>query len=292
MDVIKKNNQDTLVLKEYMLSTGEQLPLFEFPLLSQTASVKHCFTTRYGGVSEGIYSSLNLSFTRGDQEGAVKENFLRVAQALKIDANNFVFSDQTHTTNVRVIDAADAGNGWSKDKTFFHTDGMITNVAGLVLATFYADCVPIFLVDPVNRCIGLVHSGWKGTVGRIGKVAINKMATAFGTKAEHLVCAIGPSICQDCYEVSEDVAQLFQQEFPRQMNEILTAKIDKKYQLNLWRANEIILTEAGVKKEQLAVTNVCTCCNQDLLFSHRASHGKRGNLGAFLSLKEEEIGES
>ena len=120
----------------------------------------------------------------------------------------------------------------------------------------------------------------------MGKVTIEAMTKEFGTNPDDLVCAIGPSICQDCYEVSADVAEQFQKEFPGKEAEILREKANGKYQLDLWRANQIILMEAGVRAEKIAVTNLCTCCNPNRLFSHRASQGKRGNLGAFLYLTE------
>ena len=165
---------------------------------------------------------------------------------------------------------------------------------GLVLSTFYADCVPLYVVDPVHRAIGMSHSGWRGTAARMGAVTLSAMQEAYGTRPEDVVCAVGPSICKDCYEVSADVADIFAEEFPGHEQEILAeseknsvgmAHADKKYQLDLWKANEIIFQEAGVRKEHLAVTDICTCCNPKLLFSHRASHGKRGNLGGFLYLK-------
>ena len=181
--------------------------------------------------------------------------------------------------------AEDAGKGIVKERDYTDIDGLITNEPGLVLSTFYADCVPLYFVDPVHRAIGMSHSGWKGTVGKMGAATITAMKREFGTEAKDLVCAIGPSICQDCYEVSEDVADAFKEAFPGHADEILLDKKNGKYQLDLWGANEIVLTEAGVLKEKIAVTNICTCCNPDLLFSHRASHGKRGNLGAFIYLR-------
>ena len=181
--------------------------------------------------------------------------------------------------------AEDAGKGIVKERDYTDIDGLITNEPGLVLSTFYADCVPLYFVDQVHRAIGMSHSGWKGTVGKMGAATITAMKREFGTEAKDLVCAIGPSICQDCYEVSEDVADAFKEAFPGHADEILLDKKNGKYQLDLWRANEIVLTEAGVLKEKIAVTNICTCCNPDLLFSHRASHGKRGNLGAFIYLR-------
>lgn len=280
-DFIKKDHKKTL-----FLDTGGSIPLLEYHLLKEIDWIDHCFTTREGGVSRGIFSSLNLSFTRGDEKEAVEENFRRVAECLHTVPDRFVLTDQTHTTNVRRVDEEDAGAGLVRERGYHDIDGLITDVPGLVLATFYADCVPLYFIDRKNHAIGLSHSGWRGTVGRMGRVTMEQMREAYGTRQEDLVCAVGPSICQDCYEVSEDVAQEFAREFAGREDEILIGKGNGKYQLDLWRANEIVLLEAGVPKDQIAVTNICTCCNDRLLFSHRASQGKRGNLGAFLTITE------
>lgn len=286
MDFKKKNEKEILWLAECK-QEEHTVPLLKFHNLEASGIVKHGFTTRAGGVSEGIFSSMNLSFTRGDKEEAVRENYKRLAKTLDVSYEKFVFTDQTHTINVRKVTAEDAGRGLIKERGYTDVDGLITDVPGLVLSTFYADCVPLFFVDKVHHAIGLSHSGWRGTVARMGHVTLEAMHKEYGTNPEDVICAVGPSICQDCYEVSEDVAEEFQREFLGHEDEILIAKENNKYQLDLWKANEIILLEAGVKPEHLAVTNICTCCNPKLLFSHRASHGKRGNLGAFLCLKEE-----
>ncbi len=259
----------------------------EYPLLVGTEIVKHAFSTRLGGVSQGVCSTMNLSFSRGDEESAVRENYRRMAQALGVPDDSFVFSMQTHTTNVRVVTEEDRGKGLTKPLNYRDVDGLITNIPGLCLTTFYADCVPLFFVDPVHKAIGLSHSGWRGTVGKIGQVTIERMGEVYGTNPSDVIAAIGPSICQDCYEVSFDVIKEFQNQFDlKYWNELFYQKENGKYQLNLWRANEIVLEEAGVLKDNIAVTNLCTCCNPEILFSHRASHGKRGNLAAFLLLKE------
>jgi hypothetical protein len=166
-------------------------------------------------------------------------------------------------------------------------DGLVTNEPGVVLSTFFADCVPLYFVDPVHRAIGLSHSGWRGTVGRMGERTLEKMASEFGTNPRDVYAAVGPSICQDCYEVSADVADAFAAEFAGHTDDILRSGKNGKYQLDLWESNRIVLCEAGVLPEHLAITNVCTCCNPELLFSHRASRGMRGNLGAFLFLLPE-----
>lgn len=285
--MIQKNDKQILIERMHEIEPGIQVPLLHFPLLEKCSFITHAFTTRMGGVSTGDCTSMNLSFTRGDDEAAVRENYRRIAAALGTDAKQFVCSDQTHTTNVRRVTKADAGKGVVIPKDYTDVDGLITNEPGIVLSTFYADCVPLYFVDPVHRAIGLSHSGWRGTVNKMGQVTIEAMKREFGSKPEELYCAIGPSICQDCYEISRDVAEEFMKAFPKHVNDILIQKSEEKFQLDLWKANEIVMLESGILPEHLAVTNICTCCNPTELFSHRASKGKRGNLAAFLMIKKE-----
>ena len=251
-----------------------------YPAFEKLEGIIHGFSTRLGGVSRGIYSSMNLSFTRGDEEEAVKENYRRIAQAIGFRTEDIVTSDQTHTANVRKVTEADRGKGITVPRDYQDVDGMVTNVPGLILATFYADCVPLYFADPVKRVIGLSHSGWRGTVAKIGKVTVEKMKEEYGCHPEDILAAIGPSICQDCYEVSEDVILEFQKAFEEKYWEkLFYKKKNGKYQLDLWEANHIIFLKAGIKEEHISMPGICTCCNPEFLFSHRASHGRRGNLG-------------
>lgn len=276
----------TVMQPEIMPHEGDDgLVLLGYPGLQETGMVKHCFTTRLGGVSEGEFGALNLSFTRGDREEAVRENYRRVAQALGVEVSDIVCSDQTHTTNVRHVTRADAGCGVLRERPYHDVDGLITDEPGLVLATFYADCVPLYFVDRVHRAIGLSHSGWRGTVGRMGSHTLEAMKEAFGTEPQDVLCAVGPSICRDCYEVSRDVAEEFQKAFGKSAQKMLFPKDGEKYQLDLWEANRQVLRDAGVPENQIILPTLCTCCNEKLLFSHRATNGKRGNLGAFLCIK-------
>jgi YfiH family protein len=264
---------------------GEVLYL-SYPLLEKIGIVNHGFSTRIGGVSEGIFSSMNLSFSRGDDEACVRENFKRMAETIGVEPNSLVFAAQTHTTNVRKVTAEDKGKGIVYPLDYQDVDGLITNESGVCLTTFYADCVPLFFIDPVHKAIGLSHSGWRGTVGKMGQETLRRMKEEYGTDAKDVIAAVGPSICQDCYEVSEDVIEKFKEAFDEiYWGELFYQKENNKYQLNLWKANEIILLEAGVPKENIAVTNVCTNCNSDVLFSHRATKGERGSLAAFMALK-------
>ncbi len=251
-----------------------------YPLVEETGAVKHGFSTKLGGVSTGSCATMNISTTRGDDPEAVAENRRRIGAAIGVRPEDMTYTHQTHTTNVAVVRAEDRG------RRFLETDGLVTNVPGICLVTFYADCVPLFLVDPVKKAIGLSHSGWRGTVGKMGKVTVQAMMREYGSRPEDIVAAIGPSICQDCYEVSEDVIDRFRDSFNEAVwPKLFYRKENGKYQLDLWRANEEVFLEAGIRRENLAVTNLCTHCNQEVLFSHRATGEKRGNLSAFLALK-------
>lgn len=263
-------------------------PYLEYPLFADTRIVKHGFSTRLGGVSEGCYSSLNLSFTRGDDPEYVRENFRKIGKAMGISCEDMVFTQQTHTTTVKVVTEAERGMGLMKPRNYTDVDGLVTNVPTLCLVTFFADCVPLFFLDPVKKVIGLSHAGWRGTAGMIGKVTVDTMVDVYGCDCKDILAAVGPSICQDCYEVSEDVILEFQKHYEEQYWEQLFYRKDNgKYQLSLWKANEIVFAKSGILPEHTAVTNVCTHCNSDLMYSHRTAGDRRGNLCAFLALKDE-----
>lgn len=281
MNIIWKKDMEKLDIKE-----KDGVTWLSFPRLEQTGIVLQAFSTRLGGCSKGFLESMNLGFSRGDDPEAVMENYRRISRAVGFPLDSIVTSDQTHTTNLRVVGREDCGSGITRPRDFTDVDGLLTGERGVTLATFYADCVPLFFVDPVRRAIALSHSGWRGTVHRMGRVTVERMQKEFGTKPEDLMTAVGPSICQDCYEVSEDVIGEFAAEFAADSHRTLFyRKENGKYQLNLWEANRRVLLEAGVKDENIGMPGICTCCNPGLLFSHRASKGKRGNLGAFLMLK-------
>lgn len=290
------------------LESGEELEYLTYPSLEKTGLVRHLITTRLGGVSKGEFASMSLSFTRGDREEDVQENYRRIGQVIGCPPENMIASQQTHTTNIRLVTSDDKGKGIIRPLDYQDIDGLMTDEPGIALVTYYADCVPLLFVDPIHRAIGTAHSGWRGTVGRMGQCMVKSMGEAFGTRPEELYTAIGPSICQDCYEVSEDVAERFidlEEGTEELRKELLLSgryrvgydgnlpKVVEqgiqpgKYQLDLWLANYIILRQAGVLPERIAITDICTCHNSDYLFSHRASGGKRGNLAAFLMLFEQ-----
>lgn len=298
-EVIKQNS--------VLLVSGDELEYLTFPSLEQTGMVRHLITTRLGGVSQGDYATMNLSYTRGDREENVRENYRRIGNILGCSPDNMTASQQTHTTNIRRVSADDRGKGVVRPLDYWQMDGLMTDTPGIALVTYYADCVPLLFVDPVHRAIGSAHSGWRGTVGRMGECMVKAMGEAFGTRPEELRTAIGPSICQDCYEVSGDVAENFMEletetgELRRELLEsgryrkgicgelprvVEPGRQPDKFQLDLWLANYLILRQAGIPLDNIAVTDICTCHNSEYLFSHRASRGRRGNHAAFLMLEQ------
>lgn len=264
-----------------------KVPVIKYKIFDGYEDIIHGFSTRKGGVSPAHLSSLNLSFSRGDREEFVMENHRRFAEACGYDYRKLVFSDQVHTTEIYQVTAEDAGKGITKVSDIKGIDGLVTNVPGIPLITFYADCVPLYFYDPVKKVVALAHSGWKGTVEKIGTKMIKKMTEIYGSNPEDIICAIGPSICQDCYEISKDVADKFKDEFkPENNKEMMIDKGNDKYQLDLHKACKYNFLEAGVLEKNIAMPDLCTCCNADLLFSHRKSRGMRGNLAAVIMLKD------
>ena len=260
-----------------------------FPEIEKLSSFSHMFSTRIGGVSKGCYSECNLSYTRGDEKEAVDENYRRVSDALGHGKSlkDFALTFQTHTTNVRVVTEEDRGKGPFLQRDYTDVDGLVTNVPGIILGTFHADCPPVYFIDPVKKAIGLSHSGWKGTKGKIAQKTIEKLRENYGSDPADLICAIGPSICGPCYEIGRDVAEEFSEAFSSdelEKNSILVPYPGDKYRLYLWNAIRVTLLESGVLERNIIVTDICTRCNPDLLFSHRIHGEKRGNLAAFLSI--------
>ncbi|HPU63457.1 MAG TPA: peptidoglycan editing factor PgeF [Mobilitalea sp.] len=271
------------------LNSSGKAPFIEFPVLSEIPFITHGFSTRLGGVSTGMFSSMNLgsgSLPYQDDPENIHQNFIIIAESIGVDPESLVLSDQVHKTNIRIVTDEDRGKGFLRPRDYVEIDGLITNTPNITLVTKYADCVPLFFVDPVKKAIGLSHSGWKGTVGRIGHKTVDKMKDTFGSKEEDIVAVIGPSICVKCYEVGEEVANEFRTVFSlsEDNTDILYKNQNGRYQLNLWEANRRVLLDAGLLPDNIHVSEVCTACNSDFFFSHRKTGGKRGSLAAFLAI--------
>lgn len=275
-------------MKKY-LKNKDGVTFITFPSLEKLG-VKHGFSTKLGGVSENEFATMNFSKSVGDRSECVMENHRRFAKAVDYKMENLVLSHQVHKADILTVTKDDCGKGVIKPTDISEKDGLVTNNKDVVLMTFFADCVPLFFADMNQGVVGAAHSGWRGTVAKIGAKMIRKMQDEFGCKLSDIYVVVGPSICSKCYEVSEDVAKEFKQSFsPRVWDDILKEKsrctnAPLKYQLDLWKANQFILLEAGCKEENIEVSSICTCCHSDLLFSHRATGGRRGTLAGVITL--------
>lgn len=251
-------------------------------LLKYNDIITHCFTTRRGGVSKGQYESLNMAFNKSDERANVEENYRRVANALGINLNNMVLSNQVHDNKIRVVDEKDRGKGIIRESDIKGIDGLVTNVSQVVLVTFYADCVPVFLVDPVKKAIGLVHSGWRSTVKEISKEAVIKMKEEFGCDLGDIEAAIGPSIGKCCFEVGEEVLGEFEAALSWSTNYMV--KGEHKYFIDLPSVIRRTLINAGMNESKIFLSNICTKCNNDIFFSHRGDLGKTGTLAGIMQI--------
>ena len=246
--------------------------------------VTAAFTTRHGGVSEGHLSSMNLGLSRGDKKENVQKNYRIIADTLGLALDSFVLTAQTHTNNIKIVTKEDCTKGLEKIG-FNDTDGLVTNQPGIALVAFFADCVPVFLYDPFKKIIALLHAGWRGSVSGIAKNGVKIMTETFGADPKDIIAFIGPSICKNCFEIGEEVAD----EIAKINAGVLTQKQNGKYTADLWQLNKSILLGAGLLGENISISGICTFENDKDFFSHRKTGGKRGNLAAVISLKNQTV---
>ncbi|MBE5906046.1 MAG: peptidoglycan editing factor PgeF [Lachnospiraceae bacterium] len=249
------------------------------------------FTTRLGGVSTGCYDSLNFGFPSGDDPECVRQNYALLAECLGTDCSHLVTSAQTHTNNVLVVDAAHAGMGITRPKDFTDIDALVTATPGLGIITAHADCTPVQFYDPVHHVIAAAHSGWMGTLKNISSEVIAAMTSRFDTNPADLLVAIGPALCQDCFEVDTDVAMRFFAanedyrafSYQRSVPSTQTGSITKHY-IDLKKIICSQLTAAGVPADNIEVSNLCTKCHPELFYSHRNMGVKRGVMASAMIL--------
>lgn len=267
------------------LNNTDTVPFLTYKSLEKIDFIKHGFSTRLGGVSKGIFSSMNLAFNRGDNKDDVVENYHRICDSIGFDFDTLVASAQDHNTFVRVVTAENRGVGITKPRDLESVDALVTADKNITLVTYYADCTPLFFVDIKNRVIALAHAGWRGTVGRIGEKVINTMRDKFDSDPSDIICAVGPAISKCCYEVDKGCADEFYKLDDLDNSKFIFPKENNKFMIDLLETNKQILMSAGVPAENITVSDVCTKCNSELLWSHRATNGKRGTMCAMMCIK-------
>ncbi|MCR5324706.1 MAG: peptidoglycan editing factor PgeF [Lachnospiraceae bacterium] len=275
----------------------DNVPVIRFIPFDRFEWLNCGFSTRIGGVSEGCHESLNLGFERGDKRENVEENFRRFALSAGFDENKICFPAQWHTNNIRIASSescgyltADPQEVSAEEKIKNAIDGQITDEKDIVLISYGADCTPVYLADPTHHAIGLVHSGWKGTLNSISRDALNLMNLQYGTKPEDVVAVIGPSISSDNYEVGIDVAEHFINKHHIEVSEKSSIvrfgkkSPEQKYQLDLWEANRQNLLDAGVSAENIFISGLCTFKEDALFYSHRRTGNARGVMAGFMTI--------
>lgn len=263
---------------------------FTYESLDEHSRVSAVVATRHGGVSTGPFATMNLGRRGGDDPAAVTANRERVAALVGATAASLTFGKQVHGANVALVAAADRG------RAFDDTDALVTDVPDTPLVILTADCAAVVLFDPAHAAIGIAHAGWRGAVNRVAAATVERMRTAFGSRPGDLVAAIGPSIGPCCYEVGAEVIEAVTAAFPDHAAELLpepdmasagsfraSVNEDRKH-FDLWRANERVLMDAGVREDRIEVSGLCTACRTDLFYSHRAERGNTGRFGAIVML--------
>ena len=252
-----------------------EISLYQSDVLLKFQNLVHGFTTRKGGVSTGEYESMSLSHFRGDDINCVRRNEEILCENLDLDIERLTSTKQEHTSNIEIIDKINIGIGvhyeWGKG-----VDACITMEKNVPLLCYSADCVPILMYAEDIGAIAAIHSGWRGTDEKIAQKTANRLKE-LGAAPENIYVAIGPCIGQCCYEVSEDVAEKFGEKYS-------LPKENSKYMLDLANVNYDLVCDAGVKKENISVSGICTRCNNDLFFSHRGQNGKSGTLGGIICM--------
>ena len=244
--------------------------------------VRHAFTTKWGGVSTGHCESLNLGFSRGDEEENVRENYRRLAQATGVDEKRFTLTKQIHETEVSVVTEDEVGMGLHRPMAW-QSDAIVTALPNTPLVGFYADCVVTLLYDPETHTAGVCHSGWRGMAGGILPKTVDVMAEKLGTKRESLRAVLGPSIRQECFETDADVPEAMEQQLGALVQPYIQEK-GPKFHVDLQGIGVKLLLDAGLSPENVIDSGICTMCHSDEFWSHRKTNGLRGVQGGMICL--------
>ncbi|HJC41771.1 MAG TPA: peptidoglycan editing factor PgeF [Candidatus Intestinimonas pullistercoris] len=250
--------------------------------LEAAGGVVHGFSTRLGGVSTGIYASMDLGTTRGDDSEHVRENYRRFLAAIGAAPDRIAMSNQVHSDVVRPVTVSDIKKDLY-DQEPYEADGLVTDIPGVALVIFSADCLPVLLYDPVRHVAAAAHAGWRGTASGIVERAVEKMAF-YGSRPEDILAAIGPGISKCCFETHEDVPNAMTAALGVRATPFITPIQHGKFLVDLKGINAMRLERAGLAPEHIAVSGDCTACQPDKYWSHRVTQGVRGSQAAVIQL--------
>ena len=276
-----------------MLNEKNGVSYVSFDIFAPFGSVVAAVSTRKGGVSVDGFSSLNMSFSSGDDADNIYENRSRFLSLFGIDSRQIICCNQVHGTNITQASSALCGRGaMGRDNAIPDCDGLMTNEANVPITMNFADCTPLLFYGPVHTAIAVSHGGWRGTAQNIDAVTLAKMHAAYGTQAKDVLVAIGPAIGSCCFEVGQDVIDAFSSLFlPDEMKTLAKEKGDGKYLFDLPTVHKKLLLRAGVTEDHIESSGLCTYCHNDLFYSYRkATHEgiRTGRHMAVMMLRDEE----
>lgn len=253
---------------------------YTFEIFENLDFITHLFSTRLGGVSEGCYESMNLSFRNDKRENVIK-NYDLLLSSVNLDYRNTVISKQTHLDNILYVDESFRGKGLLTERDYDDIDALVTDKKGVILTGFFADCVSLFFVDVNKKVVAISHAGWRGTVKQIGKKTVDYLVDKFNSQKKDILVGIGPSIGKCCFEVDEPV---YKEIIKIPNSEKYIDKKSIKYNIDLQNINKQILLDCKIPEKNIEVSNICTKCNCDTFFSHRQMGDNRGSMAGFIQL--------
>lgn len=244
------------------------------------------FTTKGGGYSKDVFKGLNTGYHVGDDASLVRKNREKAARLAGFALTDIVGAEQTHGTNIVKADTRLKGSGAAEySSSVRDTDGFYTNEPGILLSLCFADCVPLYFLDPRSRMLGIAHAGWKGTVNGIGPKMVDAWR-AEGISPSEIHAAIGPSICKNCYIVDDRVIAFAEKRLEHVEKKPYNQISAGQYSLDLQAMNKILLEEAGIPAQNIATTGLCSSCGAESFFSHRRDNGNTGRMLGFIGWKE------
>lgn len=263
--------------------TKNGVTFFQSDGIAAAGGAAHGFSTRVGGVSEGMWESLNLGPSRGDDPDHVRENYRRFFAAIGADGKRLAMTNQVHGGQVRCVTTADV-HGDPCEKAGYEADGLMTDLPGVTLVVYSADCIPILFYDPARRVVAAVHAGWRGTAAGIATAAVERMRDVYGCDPADILAAIGPGIGPDCFETHEDVPNAMTAALSTAVLQHIKIKENGKFAVDLKGINAMRLEQAGLDRSHIAVSQLCTSCRSELFWSHRKLGTNRGSMAAAIQL--------
>ncbi|HBK53800.1 peptidoglycan editing factor PgeF [Syntrophomonas wolfei] len=270
-------------MPHWQWADDSEIPYITIPHWRE-AGVKIAFSSRWGGSSSPPFASLNLGLHVGDEREKVLDNRSRFLASLGQKLENLVCCQQVHGQRVLRVDKSLAGSGaWDYESALPGFDAMVGHSPGIILGSFYADCIPLFFFDPKKRVVAMAHSGWKGTMGKIAAESVKEMLK-LGCLPRDIEVFLGPGIGPCCFQIQPELVLRVKTAFHH--HQAILRENAHGYYWDLRESIKQSLQESGIQEAHIIDSHLCTACNCHLFFSYRAEKGRTGRMGAFIGLED------